>query len=62
MSKVAVTPRQRLVLRVAEFFYVEGVDKIAAVAGLKAHAVRYDNRSAQKTGKAFAVHHYGSLF
>jgi DNA-binding Lrp family transcriptional regulator len=42
MNPVALTPRQLLVLRVAEFYYQEGVDAIASVAKLKPHMVRYD--------------------
>jgi len=44
MSKVALTHRRRFVLRVAEFCYVDGVEKVATVSGLKPHAVRYDLR------------------
>jgi DNA-binding Lrp family transcriptional regulator len=44
MTTPSLTPRQRLVLRVAEFYYNEGIEKIAKVAGLKPHAVRYDLR------------------
>jgi DNA-binding Lrp family transcriptional regulator len=42
MKTIKLTDRQRLILRVAEFHYQEGVQKIAAICGLKPQAVRYE--------------------
>lgn len=42
MSTVVLSPRQLLVLRVAEFYYQDGIDAIASITKLKPHVVRYD--------------------
>lgn len=50
MPEVHLTPRQRLVLRVAEFHFQDGVDAIAAATKLKPHAVRYDLKELSELG------------
>ncbi len=49
-AAIKLTPRQRLILRVAEFYYQDGIDAIASITNLKPHTVRYDLREMTEMG------------